>query len=316
VFAFGASNVDLFVGSGPYFVAGSTVPDPTGGGPGARECRFRHSVDEVHQTGVEQVHRTQGHRRSGGPGRPRRPRPLGSGIEVEFNGTSRPDGKVSRLQQRCLRARHGSEELEFDYATKLLRASVEYAELQIGSYVYISGGLAFEKGPSRTVQLTSGVADVSTINVGAEDLTMFFGVDGPYWTDLDHDQVVDTGETNPNAVGLAITNANLAMTLLRPTSGNKYLALHATADQVGFVGIEAFQLSASTVVVDLNIALGAGTTNTTPVVNFATTFPVDEYQALFNAFDGDDDGEISSDELTEAIGSGHGVVEPLTEPRN
>ena len=31
---------------------------------------------------------------------------------------------------------------------------------------------------------------MSATNIGAQDLTMFFGANGPYWTDLDHDNDV------------------------------------------------------------------------------------------------------------------------------
>ena len=234
-----------------------------------------------------------------------------SGVSVEYNSSNRPGGKVIDFSgDDVYRLDTGNGVLAINYDSKVLRASVDDARLQIGSYVFISGGLAFSKGPSRQVNLTSGIATVSTIDVGAEDLTMFFGVDGPYWNDLNNNHHVDTGETNPNAVGLAITNANLAMTLMKTTTSAKYLALHATADQVGFVGIEAFQLGASNVAVDLNLALGAGATNTTPVVNFASTFATDERQALFDVFAGDD-GEISQGELDAAIGTGHEITAPL-----
>ena len=80
------------------------------------------------------------------------------------------------------------------------------------------------------------------------------------------------------------------------------------------MGIDAFQLGASKVVVDLNLALGAGTDSTTAVVDFASSYDEDEYQALFDAFAGVDD-EISPTELTAAFGAGHGVTTPVTTTR-
>ena len=312
VFAIGAGNVDVFVGSGPYFIEGSDVPDPGAVGlvlenvnfgillmkstntPSTKYTALKATADHVGLVGLDSLVLSA------------------SGIDVEFNSSKRADGKVVDFHEDVYKLDTGSGELEIDYATKLLRASVDDAKLQIGSYVFISGGLAFEKGTKRNVSLTSGMKEVTAIDVGAEDLTMFFGVDGPYWNDLDHDQVVEDGETNPNAMGFAITNANLAMTLMKAASGDKYLALHATADQVGFVGIKAFQLEASKVEVDLNLALGAGVTSTTPVVNFAGTFSDNEYQALFDVFDSNDDGEISPAELAEVLGASHVIDEPLT----
>ena len=311
VIAIGAGNVDLFVGSGPYFTPGSDVRDTNAVGLALENVNFgillmkssatettkykytvlKATADRVGLVGLDSLILSA------------------SGVSVEYNSSNRPGGKVIDFSgDDVYRLDTGNGVLAINYDSKVLRASVDDARLQIGSYVFISGGLAFSKGPSRVVNLTSGIATVSTIDVGAEDLTMFFGVDGPYWNDLNNDRIVDADETNPNAVGLAITNANLAMTLMKTTSGAKYLALHATADQVGFVGIEAFQLGASNVAVDLNLALGTATF----VVNFASTFATDERQALFDVFDGNSDGEISPEELTEAIGDGHGVEQPLT----
>jgi hypothetical protein len=111
--------------------------------------------------------------------------------------------------------------------------------------VFISGGLAFEKGSKLTnVQLTSGMADLMPINVGAEDVTMFFGANGPCWTDLNGNKTLDDGETNPDAVGFAITNANLAMSLLKPEDRQRQQVPGPACDSRpgGIVGIDAFQL--------------------------------------------------------------------------
>ena len=312
VLALGAGNVDIFVGSGPYFVEGSN-PDPNAVGLAIENVNFgllmmkstivpinkyttlMATADRVGLVGLDSLTLSA------------------AGVTVEYNGSSRADNKVIDFSDDVYELDTGNGALEIDYGSKVLRASVEDAELQIESYVYISGGLAFERGPSRQVNLTTGTATVTAIDIGAQNLTMFFGVDGPYWNDLNGDLVVDANETNPDAVGFAITNANLAMTLLKPATGTtKYLGLHATADQIGFVGIEGFQLEASTVAVDLNIALGAGVTNITPVVNFASTYAVDERQALFSVFDTDGDGEISAAELIAATRCGsrhHGIVD-------
>ena len=264
----------------------------------------------------------------------------------------------------------GNGHLNFDATGRVLRASVADAQLQIGSYVFVRGAMAFEKGPDADVILSDGItpAHVSTINVGAQGLTMFFGANGPYWTDLDengsvswsfktgttdpsrtltagsvtigsttytagtqnnvlpdetvitlsssdapvtldgvqygdlnHDGKVDVGETselNGDAVGFAITNADLALALLK-TGTTKYIGLKATADQIGFVGTSVFQLGASSVVVDLNLASGSGITESSPVVNFDTNF--NEQRHLF---DTNHDGTITVSELRALNGQG------------
>jgi Ca2+-binding RTX toxin-like protein len=339
VLAFGAGNVDVFVGSGPYFQDGKEERDPNAIGlalenvnfglllmkstnnPATKYTALMVTADRVGLVGLDSLILTA------------------AGVTVEYNSSKRPvDNKVIDFSGDPYFLDTGNGVLEINYDSKVLRASVEDAQLQIGSYVFIRGGLAFEKGGlDESFNLTVGAPTImSTINVGAQDLTMFFGVDGPYWTDLDGDgaiswsdadgntltqleansadDIVDVGETaelNPNAVGLAITNANFAMTLVKPKVGaTKYLALHATADQLGFVGIDAFQLEASRVVVDLNLALGGGATSLTPVINFASTYP-DERQALFD-FLADGDDTITVGELDAAFGVGFGTEELTT----
>ena len=95
-----------------------------------------------------------------------------------------------------------------------------------------------------------------------ENLTIFLGVNGPYWTDLNGNNDIDEGETNPDAIGLAINDADFALALLRPklqADTTRYVGLKARADQIAFVGTDVFQFNASLVVVDLNLATGSGT---------------------------------------------------------
>src|SRR5262249_40563778 len=136
----------------------------------------------------------------------------------------------------------GNGSLNLDYTGPLLLASTDNAQLQIGSYVFISGSLAFEKGTTLPVgsTLTDGkstsqtATTLSAINVGASHVSMFFGANGPY-------QNAD-GTTNPDAVGLSITDANLALAVLSPDGGGtKYIGLKASIAQAAFVGSDAFQ---------------------------------------------------------------------------
>ena len=102
-------------------------------------------------------------------------------------------------------------------------------------------------------------------------------VNGVPYGDLNANGVVEVGETaelNPAATGLALTNANLALAVFRDTaagSNPRYVALQASADQVGIVGIDAFKAQASNVEVSLNIATGAGATSSSPVIDFQKT---------------------------------------------
>ncbi|MCP4710606.1 MAG: hypothetical protein GY869_18435, partial [Planctomycetes bacterium] len=215
-------------------------------------------------------------------------------IEVAYNAASGStnDNIVANFGASPYIIDTGNGELTIDYSTKLLSASVALAELRISDYVFIKGSLAFEKGPSTTVRLSNGGSKlVDTLKVGADDVSMFFGVNGPYWEDLDGNGDVDTDETSDDAIGLHITDASLALALMTPSTpdGIKYLGLTATASELGFVGVDIFEFGASRVVVNLNLAIGGN--DTTPVVDFSEF--ADEILAVFDA----EDNGITVDEL-------------------
>ena len=177
----------------------------------------------------------------------------------------------------------GNGTVNLDYTGKLLRASIATADLEIESYVSIHGGLFFEKGGTEAVHMVGDTSStpattMSVLKVGAENLSMFFGANGPYLSDTNGDGLINSSDTvNPDAVGVSVTNAKLAMALFKPVSGAiKYLGLKATADHVGFVGTDVFALSATSVVIELNLATGADATPTSPVVNFSL-FPTGGY---------------------------------------
>ena len=118
-------------------------------------------------------------------------------------------------------------------------------------------------------------------------------VDGVQYGNQNQDEKVDVGETaelNGDAVGFAITNADLALALLR--TGTQVYRADSDSGSNRFVGTSVFQLGASSVVVDLNLASGSGITESTPVVNFDKSF--NEQRRLF---DTDHDGTITVGEL-------------------
>jgi len=238
----------------------------------------------------------------------------------------------------------GNGVLVFKHSKNLMRASIAEANLRIDSYVFVNGALAFEKGEALDLIDSNGgsLLNASSINIGASGLTMFVGINGP-WTDVDGDgklswampdgttltnpdgspmapvgnygdlngdDIIDVGETaelNASAVGLAISNADLAMALITSSSGvDKYLGLRASSDQVGFVGVDVFGLEASRVQVELNL----GATETAPVVDFEASYP-GEQQALFDLLAAGD-AEISAADLTAAFINDFGVTDALT----
>src|SRR2546425_12885560 len=97
------------------------------------------------------------------------------------------------------------------------------------------------------------------------------GVNGPYFTDLNHNGLIDGTDTNANGVidanesdeladasiGLSLTNVNFALALLSrtlPTPGpatdlRKFTALKATVASAAFVGIEGLTVTVNDLVV-------------------------------------------------------------------
>src|SRR4029079_14967711 len=202
-------------------------------------------------------------------------------ITVEYNGVKSKTLDTRVVDFSALNNGHGysidtgNGALNLDYKDERLLVRLGEADLQIGSYVFVHGAFPFEKVADLTnVALTPGGAmqNFSAVNIGAEGVTMFFGVDGPYWNDINHNNIVDSGETNPTAVGLAINNAKVALALLSPkslTDQTRYIGLKASSSLVGFVGTNAFQLQASSINVELNIATKSGATQPLPVVTFS-----------------------------------------------
>ena len=91
--------------------------------------------------------------------------------------------------------------------------------------------------------------------------------------DRNGDRKVDADETdelNPNAVGLAINNADFALALLTPKDPGdtaRYTALRATSNSVKFVGTDVFDFNAQQILVELSLGRSEGTD--VPVIDFS-----------------------------------------------
>ena len=330
-YGFGAGNVDLFVGDGPYFVDANPIDDDDGfvdgrnenavglalenvnfgllmmkstTNPSAKYIALKATADRAGLVGINILEMSA------------------RDISVEYNSVSNgaaPNDTVvvdfvASFAAGYFELDTGNGSLRFDYQDKLMSASVADAELRIDSYVFVHGDFKFEQGKRLPLVDSNGggLLDVTPTNISASGLTMFVGVKGPYWTDLNGDgQIDEPTEVNDDAVGLAISNADLAMTLLTPAAGGiKYVGLRASSDQLAFVGTDVFNLEASAVQVELNLAAGEGANEATPVIDFAASFP-SELQPLFDAIAGAD-SEISGADLLTTFGNDFGVTEALT----
>ena len=79
----------------------------------------------------------------------------------------------------------GGEPVYLDMDSSLIRAQ-GFLELNLFDTIYLTGSVAFELGPVQEVTLTDAahtVKEVTTMTVGAANVTAFIGANGPYWTD-------------------------------------------------------------------------------------------------------------------------------------
>ncbi|MDH5700258.1 MAG: hypothetical protein OEZ41_09890, partial [Nitrospirota bacterium] len=132
-----------------------------------------------------------------------------------------PDPDGDGPEPAGLRVDTGGAPVYLDFDSKLLRASVGQATLQLSEFLYLGGSFAFEAGPSHEVTVNSGIPPeilaeiiasselqnilkplgfdletgtithgVDSLSIGGSNVTAFAGINGPYWTDLDFDKEV------------------------------------------------------------------------------------------------------------------------------
>ena len=139
--------------------------------------------------------------------------------------------------------------------------------LQIDSFVSLSGTVAFEKGAPMTVTREDpdgagsqvGQTDtVTALRIGADNVRVFVGMDGPYFADSDGDGDIDDDDTPQpgGAVGLVLEDVSFAMALLQSTTvaTRKYFALKASAARIALVGVDGVTLEATELEVEINSA--------------------------------------------------------------
>ena len=164
---------------------------------------------------------------------------------------------------------------------------------RLSQYISVSGEFAFQKGVSLPAILSGagGQQTLDALTIGAANVNIFAGNNGPYFRDNSGPNGVpdgiidsyDTPDTSTNPVGLAIGNASFALALMKPhvapgatPSTLSYAALKATGD-VTFIGITGVTLSAHSLTVEVNEAKDTANpkATNTPVVNFAASATAD-----------------------------------------
>jgi hypothetical protein len=214
-YTFGAGSVDVFVGSGPYFVDsnqdnkidesderdsdalglalenvnfGLTLMRPTdAANKSTRYVAMKASASYAGLVGIDTFELSA------------------DGVSVGYNSVTNskdpsdnrvidfkasfPDTDGAGPDTAGYALDTGNGKLKFEFSDKVLQASVAQASLRIDDYVFVRGALDFSKGPEQTLTLSDGTTKVvSVIDVAATDVSLFFGANGPYWEDLDGNQ--------------------------------------------------------------------------------------------------------------------------------
>lgn len=102
-------------------------------------------------------------------------------------------------------------------------------DINLGSYVYVMGNMSFQAGTTTTVNLTDGTTStdnggtvsVSVLEIAANNVTVFAGINGP--------TSGAPGTIPSNAIGVEINNASFALALMITSGGTKYYGLQASA---------------------------------------------------------------------------------------
>ncbi|MHB8524143.1 MAG: LEPR-XLL domain-containing protein, partial [Limisphaerales bacterium] len=177
----------------------------------------------------------------------------------------------------------GGTPVTLDFNSRIIRASVTDATVQIYQFVYARGSFAFEKSADLTVPLIGGSAGrngtttVEVMTIGGSNVHLFVGVGGPYWQDSNGDgQITNADTPDANAIGLALDSVDIGLAVMKEkalVSPNKFTALKVTAASAGFVGGgDYFKLDANGISIGVNqvSALVDNSVSTAAVVDFSS----------------------------------------------
>ncbi|MFA7061427.1 MAG: hypothetical protein WC156_11495, partial [Pedobacter sp.] len=114
-------------------------------------------------------------------------------------------------------------------------------KLRAFDFFYADATLLFERGHETVTLNTGATVGVDTLSIGALDVTAFVGVNGG----------------SADEMGFKIDNVDFAMLTMvesdvAPASARTWSAMKATADSVGFVGMDFMELSGSAISVAIN----------------------------------------------------------------
>jgi len=264
------------------------------------------------------------------------------GDEVASAADADGDGK---LDPAGFEVGTGEDPVYIDFnGKKRIGALVEKATLQLSSFVYVTGSVAFEKGPSATVDLRGGLLGetvddanelldqmglppdtpipyldshkaLSFMTIGAANVHAFVGLNGPYWKDANGNGLIDRDpdtdqilpeETNPDAVGLVLDDFDFGLALMKPTSPLDPAKYYALRASAGLISLVG--IDGVTVKAEHVVV---ELNQSSPSVYGLSLFPVVDFEGSFAneqsaLFDLDQNGAVTVGELRSLSGEGAG----------
>ena len=208
-----------------------------------------------------------------------------------------------------------------------LGAMAVNAHLQISEFVHVVGDVAIEMGPTVDVNVSTGLpsqlelldpdafnnvtdavtdagltfnedlselpgVEMSTMTMGATDVNVFVGMNGPYKLDENGNRDLSDDEANDNASGLWFENVDVGLAQFEPTAQTlkdqlpSFRALTTDAQLIELVGFESLTLHADDGTVGVNLGSDWPGEIGTAVIDWATSFAAEVDTDL------DDDGKI------------------------
>jgi 6-phosphogluconolactonase (cycloisomerase 2 family)/Ca2+-binding RTX toxin-like protein len=169
--------------------------------------------------------------------------------------------------------------------------------LSISNYVYVAGNFGFQIGQNQDLLLQGATetTEMSMIQAGTSDVSIFVGTGGPYFQDSNNDGVIDPQDepAATGARGFVLNNGFFGLALMKDLATDaQYYALKAGGD-VSLVGMPSgFSLDITDLEVQVNGAIGGAV----GVVDLLHSFPeTDDAPAGLQILTGDEDNPVYLD---------------------
>ncbi|MBF0339921.1 MAG: hypothetical protein HQL95_03035, partial [Magnetococcales bacterium] len=192
---------------------------------------------------------------------------------INFSGTRTVDGV--EISNAVTLSTGTGKSLELTHAGdrgQMVRASGGMT-LDVAGFFMVSGTMSMEKSSHQFTLADASPVNTDMLTLGGTGLNAFVGANGPYRRDTNGDGTIDLDDdVNLNAVGLTLTEAEFGLALIYEKTGTRnWIALEASALEVGLVGVPGVTATAQNLSVGINQVYGVatGSNANTQVIDFS-----------------------------------------------